>query len=897
MVPRFYKFIAGLSLVLLFLAGNAVAQTQTEIVELYNRAVSSRKPTNEKITLLKEVVELAPNFLEARYALGATYFETQNFQKAIPHFEYVLARPNEVARKPTLSGILSRINLKALVAAAYNAVGSSYLEIGQPDSAISALKRAIELNAERSIFHYNLGTAYIKLAQYRDALSAYQRSLQLNPENALTWFNIGTAYWYLDEFGNAVGAYKKGLKFDPENRKALENLRKARHKILSRQLLVEIDSSLAVGNPDHALSLIRQLREIDPALAIVNKKMREAQRALSYNKAVDAIRSGRWTEALAMLKALPERFRDVATLKSELRNKIDSEREKRALNRRYDRALKLYRERSYSAAKQLIADILRETPNDIRARRLAALVDSAIVANRLTAQQKAEATQSAPAKTPALIPEARSAAQDSHQKRRESLSPADTLLASKSPLPLSVRKILPEKYANVSLHDLIRMGILLAAMFLTLAFAIRLLRRRRGRRIARRAQTAAQTMKRQRRAAKQEADDSAQVNAAVEKIDPQEEQSADMLEAGTEEFFERLVSDNGGVEILEIIEGEEKDREAAAAPAGEKADEKKTSDEEAFLALIDDQSLESGQFQEDDAATTAGTDDEATHTVDMSQFKVRKIGRYIVEKEIGRGAAGRIYKAWDPKLDRTVVIKTVSYSLTAGSEEIRRLKARVYREARAAAKLNHPNIVVVYDVEDEPTFSYIVMEHIEGPDLRELLLEESKIPAPRAVHFVSQVCKALQFAHAAGIVHRDIKPSNILILENDKIKVTDFGIAKVTNHLTLTQTGRVVGTPSYMAPEQIEGGDVDNRADIFSLGVVLYELLTGQRPFTGESLAALAYKIVHVEPTPPSLVNVELPDVYDDIVSRAIAKDPKDRYQTVTQLMDDLQKAKSKITS
>jgi serine/threonine-protein kinase len=264
------------------------------------------------------------------------------------------------------------------------------------------------------------------------------------------------------------------------------------------------------------------------------------------------------------------------------------------------------------------------------------------------------------------------------------------------------------------------------------------------------------------------------------------------------------------------------------------------------------------------------------------------IGRYLVEREIGKGAMGKIYLAFDPKLDRRVVIKTVCFNLAASEADTAALKDRIYREARAIAKLSHPNIVVVYDVEDDKELSYIVMEHLEGRDLRQALQNERRFDYPRAIKIVAQVCSALDYAHQAGIIHRDIKPSNIMLLPDDKAKVTDFGIAKIADNFSLTLPGHVLGTPSYMAPEQFEEETFDGRADIFSLGVVFYELLTGSRPFAGDSLAALAYKIVHKMHIPPSLQNVELPLELDEIVHRALAKQPEERYQTAQEFREAL---------
>ncbi|MCI0699085.1 protein kinase [candidate division KSB1 bacterium] len=282
-------------------------------------------------------------------------------------------------------------------------------------------------------------------------------------------------------------------------------------------------------------------------------------------------------------------------------------------------------------------------------------------------------------------------------------------------------------------------------------------------------------------------------------------------------------------------------------------------------------------------------DNQSKHNEDPASAGPPVLGRYVIERKIGKGAMGNIYLALDPKLDRRVVIKTVCFNLATSETDTLTLKDRVYREARAIAKLGHPNIVVVYDVEDDKDMSYIVMEHIEGRDLRQALASEHRFDAARAIKIVSQVCGALDYAHQAGIIHRDIKPSNIMLLPGDKAKVTDFGIAKIADNFSLTLPGHVLGTPSYMAPEQFEGMEIDGRADIFSLGVVFYELVTGCRPFAGNTLASLAYKIVHKMHIPPSLQNVELPLEIDEIVGRALAKTPEERYATAMEFREALQ--------
>ena len=284
-----------------------------------------------------------------------------------------------------------------------------------------------------------------------------------------------------------------------------------------------------------------------------------------------------------------------------------------------------------------------------------------------------------------------------------------------------------------------------------------------------------------------------------------------------------------------------------------------------------------------------------TQTILGGIKKIKRIGRYILEKEIGKGSMGLIYKAWDPKLDRTVVIKQVNFNFTSNTKEIGKLKDRLLREARAAGRLNHPNIVIIYDVDEEKNFSYIVMEYLQGKDLKLLLEKEVRFEPGRTVYIIRQICDALDYAHQMGIIHRDIKPSNIILTQNHTVKVADFGIAKIPNLGTLTQTGSIVGTPFYMSPEQIEGRKLDGRADIFSVGVILYEMLTGAHPFQGDSIPAVVYKIVHQQPKPPCSILEDLPKSLDDIVSRALAKDQQERYATARELLVDLEKVQGEL--
>jgi serine/threonine protein kinase len=265
-----------------------------------------------------------------------------------------------------------------------------------------------------------------------------------------------------------------------------------------------------------------------------------------------------------------------------------------------------------------------------------------------------------------------------------------------------------------------------------------------------------------------------------------------------------------------------------------------------------------------------------------------KAGRYEILGELGRGAMGVVYRATDPVIGRTVAVKTIRLSEEGTGLSRPELLSRFQTEARAAGLLTHPNIVVVYDAGEENGLYYITMELIEGKSLQALLDSGHSFPVPRVLRIMEQTCSALQFAHERNIIHRDIKPANLMLTADDTVKVTDFGTAKILQFGTVQQTTHVMGTPSYMSPEQVKGRPVDGRSDIFSLGVLLYEILTGEKPFPGQSITTVIYKIVNEDPVPPRTLNPSIHPGLSDIVMRALAKEPEVRYQSCRELLEDL---------
>jgi len=264
---------------------------------------------------------------------------------------------------------------------------------------------------------------------------------------------------------------------------------------------------------------------------------------------------------------------------------------------------------------------------------------------------------------------------------------------------------------------------------------------------------------------------------------------------------------------------------------------------------------------------------------------LKQLGRYELIEELGHGSMGVVYKAFDPMLDRLVALKTVALELSR--QETEAFERRFYREARSAGRLNHPNIVTIHDVGKTESAAYIAMEFLQGRSLRDILDSGVVLPIERIVDIAAQVADGLAFAHESGIVHRDIKPPNIMVLENGGVKITDFGIA-VFPAGSRTLAGTVFGSPKYMSPEQIIGGEVDGRSDVFSLGAVLYEMLTGFAPFFGGDLEAVLYQVINEMPAAPTTRNKALPHAFDYIVAKALAKHPDDRYGSARAFAADL---------
>src|ERR1700692_4482396 len=273
---------------------------------------------------------------------------------------------------------------------------------------------------------------------------------------------------------------------------------------------------------------------------------------------------------------------------------------------------------------------------------------------------------------------------------------------------------------------------------------------------------------------------------------------------------------------------------------------------------------------------------------DTAMSAVESLGKYEIRRQLGRGAMGTVYEGFDPVIERIVAIKTVRLPEVADDETAEEI-ARFRREAQAAGRLTHPNIVGVFDYGETADLAYIVMEYVDGPPLKNLLDKNERFPLPRILRIMEDLLAGLQFSHERGVVHRDIKPANLMLTKSGQGKIADFGIARIESS-SMTQAGTGLGTPAYMSPEQFMGQVVDARSDIYSSGVLLYQLLTGERPFEG-SMSAIMHKALNVEPPRPSDLSVTAPRALDAVVAKAMGKRPEQRFSSADEMARALRMA------
>jgi predicted Ser/Thr protein kinase/Tfp pilus assembly protein PilF len=787
---RFKGLFRATFCLLIVLPFSLCAQNAYPEAEAHYQNGVQAKTLDEKIKHFEKAVALQPDFLDAVYQLGVTFFRKSQYEAAIRHLARAAALNHGDYKE-------SRLYLRN----AYRFQAMALNEKGDPEAALAYALEATKLDESFAPAYATLGLVQFNLKNWDAARRAFEQSLRLKSNQDTVWVRLGDAYFRSENYPQAVMAYERALSRDPTLKEAQAHLKIAMTRATPGAWLAAYEQIKKEGRPDEARALLVRANTIFVNDAHLTRKMDETKWEADYLAADAAIAIGSLAEALEILQKIDPAYKDVALKIAELQATIAAQRDSLA---------------------ETIPSSKKDTPKARAAK--TASPQKSLAARRATSEPE-EASVPEKTTTDSFATGIADSETFAVSNPAERVSEVDSTITTSNgvpPTPVQSQGFSAMHWVAAGVSGLLLLGL----GFIKFGKPVWAFAAARWR-------------------------DWRQPSASRGRE----------LSDNTIEFF--------------------KDRVASITPIK--------------FEPIDPQTMTKRKRGKTTLLKRETPTLEATQTILGGIKKVKRIGRYIVEKEIGRGTMGLIYKAWDPKLDRTVVIKQVAFDALNSVHEAATLKDRLFREARAAGRLNHPNIVIIYDVDEDKNFSYIVMEYLQGKDLKLLLEKEIRFDLMRTINIVSQICSALDYAHQMGIIHRDIKPSNIILTQNNHVKVADFGIAKLPHFGTLTQTGSIIGTPYYMSPEQIEGRKLDGRSDLFSTGVILYELLTGVHPFPGDTIPSVVYKIVHQQPKPPSTVREDLPRTLDNIVSRALAKDPEQRYATALDLIIDLESIQGEL--
>ncbi|MFQ5770670.1 MAG: protein kinase, partial [bacterium] len=725
------------------------------------------------------------------------------------------------------------------------------------DLALTTAQQALLIDVEFAPAFTALGCTYFNLHDWPAAINAFEKSIRLNTNQTVVWNKLGDAYLHTKEYVKSIEAYQHALSLDPDLKEAQVHLTIARSRANPDWWLQRFETIKSSGALKDAIELLQKAQAMYPEEEEISRKLQEASLELDYTHGLKALADENWHLALEIFQRLNPEYKDTALKLKEARTasavKIDTLSADSIFVRSQDQPAvqledatkpsKIAQEAKKQTETQNKSQANEDKKLAIRKASRTPLWDSLIVTTdplpSITAL-KDDSVYSALTTDSLFSLKAIKDADLFSKKVSVFLNGSNANLHTEGQRFPKAPETATESNSNSFLVTIVLwVSSILIGSLLIIGLTYVIIKNKQPVPVA---------------TEKESASNQLETTVTVEMSKPIKSANS----KSTDEVFRDHVASITPIKFDPV-------ETAGILNKSSESHKEKTSP-------IDEVSLQE------------------TRTILGGIKKVKRIGRYILEKEIGRGSMGLIYKAWDPKLDRTVVIKQVAFDFDHNSHDVANLKDRLFREARAAGRLNHPNIVIIYDVDEEENYSYIVMEFVQGRDLKLLLEQEKIFTLLRTTNIIRQICSALNFAHQNGIVHRDIKPSNIILTNHDKVKVADFGIAQVPHLGTLTQTGSIIGTPFYMSPEQIEGRKLDGRSDIFSVGVLLYEMLTALHPFDGENIPGVVYKIVHKEPKSPSQVNKNLPAALDKIVARALAKEPEERYATAHELSIDLEK-------
>jgi len=859
-------------------------RAQESSAEEYLTRAQNATSEKEKIELLQQAVQLQPGHLKARLELGQLYLKNSQFTQAKEQF--------------------SAAALATQDAQALELLGDTYVKLGQIRDACNAYETAFQQKTSNTQLYFKMVDLQISERQYSEAedkIKTFIRKFGVNNPDA--WFYWGKISLAKNDLKEAEKGFRSALKHDPNHARAKAALAQlaqsaqvleiekqlqpavdAKNIDLVNQKLNEIkkidatynpqkwhteiakiyqsqaNSALTVNDKKAAYPLLLSAREYDANLPGLKSQISSLEKDLNqteqlnnwYAAGKNAMSQENWQNAVSnfeQISRLDPNFQDTRALLASARQKLRAQNppaetpatpiqpgpNPQAL---FDEGLLLVAEKNWEAASEKFQSVLRLEPNYKPAAGMKNLSDGS---RFLDAGEWAPALVQFNEGLVALPQNETLQAAQNYAEARLALKKNETELARQK--FLAIQKLgVPFRDTQTLLTELMKESqgepafslenlktCIPYVLGLFLLVALALI-----------------------------------LKLARKKPAPD---ITDTTSAATAKTKVRRPSE----EIKTVT------RVAEKPPIPE--------EESVFLEDIDEEEMLV------DNEPTALSEQE-TMVSGAGAPPKRHQGRYEMKGEIGRGAMGKVYRAYDHKMERMIVLKEIRMDKAQDHEEYDKLKKRFLREARSAGRLHHANIVTVFDIINQGSKLYISMEYLDGVNLLKYLQKHQIVDPKKASQIIHQACEALHYAHQAGIVHRDIKPSNLMIQPDGQVKIVDFGVAKDTDSTTLTLVGSSLGTPSYMSPEQIEGKNVDGRSDIFSLGVVFYEMITGERPFKGETMASIIIKIIQAQPKRITTIKKNLPEELENIILKMLEKNPEKRYQTALEVAQALEETR-----
>lgn len=860
---------------------SALFSQQTSADDYFNQAQKTASE-KEKIELLQQAIQIQPQHLEARLELGQLYMKKSQFSKAKEQFS---------------AAALATQDAKAL-----EFLGDAYIRLGQTRDAINAYDTAFKQNTQNSQPYFKIVELQISQQQYDEAetnIKTFIRKFGIkNPDAWYYWGKLNLAKNNLKE---AENGFRSALKHAPNHARARLAMTQLERSRKVKEIEKELQKAIESENIDLAIQKIDAIKKQDPAFN--PQKWRTEIAKIYFSQANTKLSANDKQEAYQLFLKAREYDANLAGLASRI-SKLENEFDQSEKLVNYYKAGKnALSQENWTSAIYNFEQIIR-IQTDYRDAR--SLLNTAREKYRAENVPEEIATPETPAtkNTAALFEEGLSLCAekkwDAAIEKFEavlSINPADNaslgmkgFAEGSKLLDSTAWSAAQTKFTN-ALESLPQNEELQAAKFYAEA---RIALEAQETETARQKFLAIQKLGIQFR-------DTQKLLTGLMKSKPAETRVLDLLKAYAPYILGLFL-----VIVLSLIwmlARKKRTQQPAESITRTPAAVKPRRSSEAIKTVTKVSKAKPAEeepvFLEDIEEQEVLVNDEPTATSEQETLVAgagtppkRHQGRYEMKGEIGRGAMGKVYRAYDHKMERMIVLKEIRMDKAHDHEAYDKLKKRFLREARSAGRLHHANIVTVFDIINQGNKLYISMEYLDGVNLLKYLQKHKIVEPTKAAQIVYQACQALYYAHQAGIVHRDIKPSNLMIQHDGQVKIVDFGVAKDTDSTTLTLVGSSLGTPSYMSPEQIEGKNVDGRSDIFSLGVVFYEMVTGERPFKGETMASIIIKIIQSKPKRITSIKKTLPAELEMIILKMLEKDPEKRYESALEVANALEESK-----